>query len=296
MGIFLPFWRYGILCIATNSVMVCSVAGRFAPYTYIFFALMMGISLMKKLSVSFLSLFGVCAPVHAGSLTVDTTVGFESRYIFRGVQVAETSFQPAIQLNYGNYYGGAWLNLPIGDDDLVVTPGGEELALYAGYSFSPGDSITLDVGVTYYTFPDLASGFFDIFEEDGDGLGANTIEIFAGVSFEAPFSPSLYIYRDFMFDTFTVEGATSYSIPLSEKASVNLGATLAYVIDDDPANYLYGSVTADLSYALSDAGSIAAGLRYGGSDITGGSFIDDSIAGTQKSSGLWWGISFDASF
>ncbi len=251
---------------------------------------------MKKLSVSALSMLGLCAPAYADTLTVDTTVGFESRYIFRGVQFAETSFQPAIQLNYGNFYGGAWLNLPVGDDDLVVTPGGEELDLYAGYSFSPSESVTLDIGVTYYTFPDLTSGFFDIFEEDGDGLGANTVEIFAGVSLKTVLSPTLYIYRDFMFDTFTVEGSASHSIPLSEKASFDLGASLGYVLDDDPGDYFYGSVSADLSCALSDAGSVSAGLRYGGSDIAGGSLIDDSIAGTLKSSGLWWGISFNASF
>jgi len=251
---------------------------------------------MKILSVSALSLLGLCAPAYAETLTVETTVGFESRYIFRGVQFSETSFQPAIQLNYGNFYGGAWLNLPIGDDDLVVTPGGEELDLYAGYSFSPSEGVSLDFGVTYYTFPDLTSGFFDIFEEDGDGLGANTVEVFAGVSFEAPLSPSFYIYRDFMFDTFTVEGGVSHSFPLSEKTSFDLGGSLGYVIDDDPGDYLYGSITANLSYALSDAGSVGAGLRYGGSDIPGGSFIDDSISGTAKSSGLWWGISFNASF
>lgn len=60
---------------------------------------------------------------HAESIGVSTTVAFESRYIFRGVQFAETSFQPGIELSYGNFYGGAWLNLPVGDDDLVVTPG-----------------------------------------------------------------------------------------------------------------------------------------------------------------------------
>jgi uncharacterized protein (TIGR02001 family) len=257
---------------------------------------------MKKLAVSVATLAALAAQsslqaVSAEELSVSTTVGFESRYVFRGIQFAETSFQPAINLAYGNFYGGAWLNLPVGDDDLVVTPGGEELDLFAGYSAPLGEGLTFDVGVTYYTFPDLASGFFDLYEEDGDGLGANTIEAYAGLSLEAPLSPTLYVYRDFNFDTFTIQGGVSHSIPLSEEFSFDIGGTLGYVVDDDAGgDYLYGAATADLSYAISDDSSIAAGVRYGGSDIAGGSIIDDSIAGTFKSSGFWWGVGFSSEF
>lgn len=239
----------------------------------------------------------VSAGAQAENFGVSTTLGFESRYVFRGVQFAETSVQPAVELSYGGFYGGAWFNLPIGDDDLVVTPGGEELDLYAGYSAELGDGWSYDVGATYYTFPDLASGFFDIFEEDGDGLGANTVEIFAGLSLDAPLSPSLYVYRDFMFDTFTIEGGVSHSVPLAEKTSFDFGGSIGYVIDDDAGgDYIYGAANTDVSYALSDDASVAAGVRYGGSDIAGGSFIDDSIAGTTKSSGFWWGLSISSSF
>ena len=252
---------------------------------------------MKPIAIILSLCAGIASAKAGDQISVSTTIGFESRYIFRGVQFAETSFQPAINLGYGNFYASAWLNLPIGDDDLAVTPGGEELDLVFGYSTSLTELITIDAGVTYYTFPDLASGFFDLFEEDGDGLGANTIEPYLGFSFSTPLSPSIYFYRDFNFDTFTVQGSASHSIPLDEKWSANLGGTLGYVIDDDAGgDYLYGAATADLSYAISDDSSISAGLRYGGSDIAGGGFIDDSIAGTTKSSGLWWGLSFSSTF
>ena len=252
---------------------------------------------MKKAALLAFALTGVSVSAHAEEFGVSTTLGFESRYVFRGVQFAETSVQPAVELSYGGFYGGVWFNLPVGDDDLVVTPGGEELDLYAGYTAALGDGWSYDVGVTYYTFPDLASGFFDIFEEDGDGLGANTVEIFAGLSLDAPLSPTLYFYRDFMFDTFTIEGGVSHSVPLTEKTSFDIGGALGYVIDDDAGgDYLYGAASADVSYALSDDASLAAGLRYGGSDIAGGSFIDDAIAGTTKSSGFWWGLSISSSF
>lgn len=253
--------------------------------------------MLRKLACALALSASAIAPAAAEELSVSTTVAFESRYMFRGIQFAETSFQPAINLSYGNFYGGAWLNLPIGDDDLVVTPGGEELDLFIGYSAPISEIVSFDLGVTYYTFPDLMSGFFDIYEEDGDGLGANTIEPYLGLSFDIPLAPSVYVYHDFMFDTTTFQGSASYSVPLAEKTSFDLGGSIGYVIDDDAGgDYLYGAATADISYAITDNGSISAGVRYGGSDIAGGSVIDDSIAGTFKSSGFWWGIGFSADF
>lgn len=236
-------------------------------------------------------------PAAAESLEVSTNVGFESRYVFRGIEFAETSFQPAINLSYGNFYLNAWLNLPIGDDDLVVTPGGEELDIVAGYSFPLSDMISADIGFTYYTFPDLASGFFDVFEEDGDGMGANTLEPYLGLSFDTVLSPSLYVYRDLFLDTTTFQANAAHSFPLAEKTSFDLGGFIGYVIDDaGGTDYLYGTASADVSYALTDNGSIYAGVRYGGSDIAGGALIDDSIAGTTKASGFWWGLGFSATF
>ncbi len=233
----------------------------------------------------------------AQSVEVSTTVAFESRYVFRGVQFAETSIQPAINLSYGNLYLNSWFNLPIGDDDLVVTPGGEELDLIAGYSASLNDLISYDIGLTYYVFPDLASGFFDVLREDGDGLGANTLEPYLGVAFDAALAPSVYLYHDFFLDTTTVQGNVSHSFPLSEKASFDLGGYIGYVFDDvGGADYLYGTASADLSYTLSDSGSVYTSLRYSGSDIAGGAVFDDAILGTRQAGGFWWGVGFSADF
>lgn len=236
-------------------------------------------------------------PASAEELTISTTIGFESRYVFRGIQFAETSFQPAINLGYGGFYGFAWANLPIGDDDLVVTPGGEELDLVGGYSAALNDFVTYDIGFTYYTFPDAASGFFDVLKENKGGGGANTFEPFVGFTFSAPLTPKLYFYRDVYLDTFTVQGTLSHSIPLAEKWSADLSGYAAYVFDDDPGgDYLYGVASANLTYAFSDDSSVYLGARFGGSDIAGGSIIDDSIAGTTKSSGFWWGVGFTSAF
>ena len=249
-------------------------------------------------SIAFLAGAAMLSPTHAEDFAVSTTVGFESRYMFRGIQFAETSFQPAINLSYGGLYGGAWLNLPVGDDDFIATPGGEELDLFIGYGSEIAAGVTLDIGLTYYTFPDLMSGFFDLYKEDEIGQpGANTLEPYIGIAFDTPLSPSIYLYRDFMFDTFTVQGSASHSFPLGGAFSFDVGGTIGWVEDDDPnMDYFYGHANGDLTYAFSDTASFYVGVRYGGSDIPGGSVIDDSILGTMQKSGVWWGVGFTSSF
>lgn len=239
--------------------------------------------------------FCVGAPTAAEELSVNTATGFESRYIFRGVQFAETSVQPAVTINYGGLHVGAWFNLPVGDDDFAVTPGGEELDLVVGYSMLLSDAVSIDIGLTYYLFPDAMSGFGDFYEEDGDGFGVNSLEPYVSIAFAAPLSPIVTFYRDFMWDTFTIQGAVTHSLPLGEGLSLDLGGTLGYVVDDDPADYLYGVANANIGYQFSNKSSVFVGARYGGSDIPGGSFIDDSIAGTAKSNGFWWGVGFSTS-
>lgn len=255
---------------------------------------------MRRALLGLASLFtvsaGAAATAHAEDITISTTLGFESRYMFRGIQFAQASFQPTISAGYGGFYATAWLNLPVGDEDGLFL-GGEELDLVAGYSTDLTEFVSVDVGVTYYTFPSLDDGIFDTYSEDGDGLGSNTVEPYIGLSFALPLSPSVYLYRDFMYDTFTVQGSLSYSYPLAEKISLDASGIVGYVIDDDPgSDYLYGHLSLNISYAFSDHSSIYVGGRFGGSDIAGGSVIDDASLGITKSNGFWSGLGFTAEF
>ena len=239
---------------------------------------------------------GTATSAQAEGVTLSTTLGFESRYLFRGVQFAQASFQPGVTLGYNGFYASAWLNLPVGDDAGLFL-GGEELDLVVGYSTELTDLISVDIGLTLYTFPSLDDGLFDFYEEDGSGLGSNTLEPYIGFSFALPLEPSVYLYRDFMYDTFTVQGSLSHSFPLSEKVSFDLGGIVGYVIDDDAGgDYLYGHLSADLSYAFADNVSVYIGGRWGGSDIAGGSVIKDASLGLTKSNGLGAGIGLSADF
>lgn len=254
---------------------------------------------MRSFKVACLAgLFMSAAPhAFAENVSVSTSLGFESRYIFRGVQFAETSIQPAVTLSKDGFHVGAWFNLPVGDDDFVNPTNGEELDLVVGWSTDLSELVSVDIGLTYYLFPEAMSGFGDFYEEDGDGLGINTLEPYVAFSFNTPLSPVVTLYRDFMYDTFTLQGAVSQSIPLAEKTSFDLAGTVGYVFDDSiGTDYLYGVASASVSYAFSDDSSVYAGVRYGGSDLAGGSLVKDSIAGTFQSSGFWWGVGLSTSF
>ena len=233
----------------------------------------------------------------AQPVAVTTTLGLESRYVFRGVQLAEASFQPAVQLGWSGAYLGVWANLPVGDEDFIVTPDWQEIDFVVGWSGAVAGPLSIDIGMTYYAYPNRQSGFFDIYREDGSGGGFNTAEPYIGFALNAPLSPKLYAYHDFMFDTTTLQGALSHSIPLAEKLSADLSGVAGYVFDDaGGTDYLYGHLTANFTYAISDTASIYAGGRFGGSDIAGGSVYSDGVLGLTKPSGLWFGIGLTAKF
>ena len=226
----------------------------------------------------------------AEELSISTTWAYESEYIFRGIQFSEDSFQPSLDVAYGAFYLGAWAALPVGDGAVNF---GDEIDIYGGYGFDVSDFVSMDVGVTYYTFPDAQDGFFDTLDEE-DGTGANTVEPFVGFAFGVPLDPSLYVYYDFMFDTVTLQGDAGYSFPMTEEASFDVGAYVGHVFDDDDdADYTYYGISADVSYAFTDATSGAVGGRWGGSSED--TFLDDDGFYTEDNS-FWFGISFGAGF
>lgn len=236
------------------------------------------------------------APASAGPVSVSTSLGFESRYLFRGVQYSAAAVQPAISLGFKGFYGAAWANIPVEDTSPLVAPEWQEVDVTAGWGAQFG-VVAVDLGVTYYTYPNRMTGLADFYEEDGDGLGASTVEPFLGVTFKAPLSPKLYVYRDFMFDTFTVQASGTHALPIAARTSLDASGALGYVVDDaGGADYLYGNAGLNLTYALSPFAAIYAGGRFGGSDLAGGSVFDDAAAGARGPSGFWWGAGLTAKF
>jgi len=197
------------------------------------------------------AMFGA-VPAQAGDISVSTSIDYVTDYVFRGVSLAESAIQPGVEFATGDFYAGAWASTGIGDTSVFA---GDELDLYAGYGFGLSDDLSLDVGVTYYHYPQ-GGGLFQT--KDG---AAGTYEVYGGVAYDTTLSPSLYAYYDLTLEAFTVEGGLGHSIPAGEKTSLDLGAT-AGLVDGDGFSYEYGQASAALSYAFTDAVSAYVGANY----------------------------------
>ena len=206
------------------------------------------------------------------NITVDTAFAYESEYVFRGVQFADHSFQSSVDIGSGGFYFGTWINAPIEDPNNSFLI---EVDFYGGYGFDLNDSVSLDVGMTYYWFPEVPPA-------------SATKEIYIGAAFDVAASPGVYIYYDFDLSTFTIEGSVGHSIALGDgPLSLDLGAYLAYATTDGGSNGVYYGTTIDMGYAISEHTSFSAGLRASG--------ISDDIS-TGRTSNFWWGMSFSAGF
>lgn len=243
---------------------------------------------MKKycLAVSAVILSGM-APLtaQAEDISVSTSIDYTTDYVFRGVSLADSAIQPGVEMAMGNFTAGAWFSTGIGDTSILA---GDELDLYASYSFAVSETVGLDVGVTYYHYPQGGS----LFSTNGGGSG--TYEAFASVGFDTPLSPSASVYYDFTLEALTLEGGVGHSVPVGPKTSFDLGATVG-LVDGDGFSYEYAGASASLGYAFTDDVSAYVGANFALSS-------DDTLnykkilAGGGKDSLLFFGTGIAAGF
>lgn len=188
----------------------------------------------------------------AGDVSVSTSIDYVTDYVFRGVSLADTAIQPGVEVSAGDFTVGAWFSTGVGDTSILA---GDEVDLYASYSFALSDTISTDVGITYYHYPQGGSLF-----STNDG-GSGTYEVFASVGFDTTLAPSVSAYYDLTLEAFTLEGGVSHSFPAGDKTSFDLGAAVG-LVDGDGFSYEYGSASASLGYAFTDAVSAYVGANY----------------------------------
>jgi len=221
----------------------------------------------------------------AQDVSVSTGVDIVSDYVFRGVSLADTAIQPYVEASVGSLTFGAWSSTGFGETSALA---GDEIDLYASYNFAVSDAVSLDAGITYYHYPQGGSLF-----ETADG-GAGTYEVSLAAGFDTMLSPSIAAYYDLTLEAFTVEGGISHSVPMSDKASFDLGATVG-LVDGDGFSYEYGSASAALGYALSDNTSAYLGANYAINSEDALNF-SKTLAGDPKGSLLWFGAGVSAGF
>ncbi|EDY82908.1 hypothetical protein VDG1235_2531 [Verrucomicrobiia bacterium DG1235] len=212
------------------------------------------------------------ATINAQEIEVSATAGFESEYIFRGVQIADESIQASIEGTYGDGYFGLWANESIEDYDRNAS----EYDLYAGWGYAIDDTFTADFGATVYYYPDA----------EGDD---STFEAYAGISADVELAPSLYVYYDFDLEVLTLEASVSKSYKVDEKSSIELGAGIGYAEEDSSDfSYAYYSFNADYVYTFQDNLTASIGVRASGNDL-------DEVY-TVKGDNIWGGVSFSYGF
>ena len=89
----------------------------------------------------------------SGPITLAGGIAVVSDYRFRGVTLSDKDFavQPTITIKHeSGLYLGAWAS------NIANNPGDDiELDIYAG--FAGGDTVTYDIGATYYVYPGVSS-------------------------------------------------------------------------------------------------------------------------------------------
>ncbi len=188
----------------------------------------------------------------AQELSVSASVAYESEYIFRGVHLADSYIAPSVDLSYGDMYVGIWGAMPFKSDF------DNEIDVYAGYGFDISEVVSADIGFTYYTYPSLADGVFD--------SDVNTFEVYTGLSFEAPLSPSVYAFYDFDLEAWTLETSAGHTIEVSESTSLELAGYLGYVKPDGGSSYVYYGAGVSYSIALAENASWSIGVNWYGAD------------------------------
>lgn len=162
------------------------------------------------------------APVMAEDApSADMTTAFYSQYIWRGFELSQDSLviQPSLTVGYKGFSMNMWGNL---DTEYYANDTNEfnETDLTLGYDGSVG-KLGYSLGYIYYAL---------------DGLDSQ--EVYAGVSLDTLLSPSLTIYKDMdTFPSWYFLLGVSHGIALGGDVSLDLGASVSYLLSEDEADY-----------------------------------------------------------
>lgn len=231
-------------------------------------------------------------------LSISTGVDYVTEYVFRGASLAGSSVQPYAEASYGDFTVGAWFSTGVGEDSFASA---DELDLYVGYSVPLDSSISLDLGATYYHYPQFGS-FLSTSEGEFTGLNAGSYEVSASVGFgDLPLSPSVTAYYDFTFDNLTLEASVGHSFALSEKQSFDLGLTGGLVDGQDGFSYEWATASASVGHSFTDSVSAYVGANFSlnSEDLLGfdaGGLDPNDFGSAQDGDTFWVGAGVSAGF
>jgi uncharacterized protein (TIGR02001 family) len=190
------------------------------------------------------------------SYSVTTDFAYASDYVFRGVKIADDSFQPSVEISVRDFYVGLWTNQPIKRHE------DNELDFYAGYKYKVTEKLSVEAVGTYYWYP-----------EAGGGNTRHSNEVGIGGTYSLRgISASVYYYRDLRLDADTIQGSLGYSLPLEAiGASLDLSIYGGNVDGSDllpdagikvQESYSYYGVDVSVPYKLSEKSTFTIGGHW----------------------------------
>ena len=187
-------------------------------------------------------------------ISVTSTADTVSEYVFRGVSLGAQSLQPGTEISLSENFlngalnglsGGVWYSAGIDPDSDVQA---DEVDTYLNYSLPVGDAISLDIGGTYYYYPQ-SGGFLET-----RGGSAGSYEFYGSVGLnDVALSPSATVYYDVTLENLTLEGSIEHGFDLPrENWSAALGLTGGHVDADSGFDYQWATATVGLNKLITD--------------------------------------------
>ena len=111
-------------------------------------------------------------------VTVNTGVDFYNRYVWRGLDIANTpSVQPSLSVGYAGLELGTWGAYTLSNESSDC----DEIDFWLSYTLPLQNGVSFSLIATDYYFPNAGMDLFD-FDDNGDG--AHTVEL--GLAFTGP--------------------------------------------------------------------------------------------------------------
>ena len=229
----------------------------------------------------------------AEGVGIDVTADVYGKYVWRGqVLNDDHAFQPGISMTLDKFTAGIWGSLDTTDYN---GQSGEfiEYDYYLDYTTSIADGVDLSVGVIYYYFPG----------------GEDTTEVYAGLGFDLPLSPSVTLYYDMdEVESTYVSFAVGHSVDtIGELApdvpvGMEIGASVGW--GSQSYNEFYWGAPADDSAFNDLVVSVAFPMTFGGWTVAPSvnyvTLLDSDVRKTDAyatdSDYLFTGISVSTSF
>ena len=243
--------------------------------------------------MAFMAGFAGIAAAESDPLGLDVSLDFYSKYVWRGQLINDDyAFQPGVSMTFDKITLGIW-------GSVDMTDYSDNEWEFIEYDYSADYTTSLTEGV------DVSVGVFNYYSPSGE----DTTEIYAGLAFDLPLSPSITIYNDVdevngSYVSFAVGHSVDEIASLGEGMSVGMEAGAALGWGSRSYNKGYWDASVDGS-ALNDLSlSLAFPVSMGSWTFTPSvnyvtlmdSQIEDTDAFSTDDDYFFTGLSFSTTF